>query len=136
MLTRFQTLQGYSLTSLDGEIGTLREFYFDDQTWNVRYLVVATGGWLSNRPVLIIPEVLREPDRRIETIPVCLTKEAIGNAPPIDFDKPVSQQSEEELHRHYQWQPYWMTVAEATWASVVTAAVPRAALRPISNHAS
>ena len=27
----------------------IREFYFDDQSWTVRYLVADTGGWLSGQ---------------------------------------------------------------------------------------
>ena len=43
MLYRAKTLQGYQLHSRDGEIGEVREFYFDDRHWTIRYLVADTG---------------------------------------------------------------------------------------------
>ena len=32
-------LIGYSVLATDGEIGTVRNFIFDDRTWELRYLV-------------------------------------------------------------------------------------------------
>ncbi len=58
MLIKAKTLTGYTLKSLDGEIGTVKEFYFDDQHWTVRYLVADTGIWLPGRQVLISPHAL------------------------------------------------------------------------------
>ena len=49
MLRKAKDLSGYTLGARDGEIGKVREFYFDDQSWTVRYLVADTGGWLSGR---------------------------------------------------------------------------------------
>ncbi|GBO51858.1 xylulose-5-phosphate phosphoketolase [Pseudanabaena sp. lw0831] len=58
MLNKAKTLNGYSLNSLDGEIGKVKEFYFDDQYWTIRYLVADTGNWLTGRQVLISPYAL------------------------------------------------------------------------------
>ena len=59
LLSKVKTLKGYKLDSLDGEIGKVKEFYFDDQYWTIRYLVADTGNWLSGRQVLISPYALR-----------------------------------------------------------------------------
>ena len=53
MLSKAGTLTGYKLDSLDGEIGKVKEFYFDDRHWTIRYLVADTGNWLRGRQVLI-----------------------------------------------------------------------------------
>ena len=37
---------GFTIRAVDGEIGTVDHFYFDDETWAIRYLMVDTGGWL------------------------------------------------------------------------------------------
>jgi hypothetical protein len=55
MLIKAKALKGYSLRSLDGDIGSASEFLFDDRFWAVRYLVANTAGWLSGRKVLISP---------------------------------------------------------------------------------
>ena len=59
MLNKVKTLKGYSIQGSDGEtIGTVKEFYFDDRHWTVRYLVANTGTWLSGRQVLVSPYAL------------------------------------------------------------------------------
>jgi hypothetical protein len=58
MLNKAKTLKGYKLNSLDGEIGKVKEFYFDDHHWTIRYLVADTGDWLTGRQVLISPYAL------------------------------------------------------------------------------
>ena len=62
MKRSIKSLQGFSLKETDGEIGKVAEFYFDDYSWTIRYLVVETGSWLSKRKVLISPKVLQQPD--------------------------------------------------------------------------
>ncbi|HEY8658942.1 MAG TPA: PRC-barrel domain-containing protein, partial [Hanamia sp.] len=92
-----KSLIGYSLRETDGELGKVDQFYFDDETWTVRYLVVQTGNWLSDRKVLISPKVLQEPDWVREEFPVNLTKEQIRNSPDIDTKKTVSRLHEEQI---------------------------------------
>src|SRR5262245_4340906 len=55
MLRPFTDIRNFSLAAKDGEIGKVKELYFDDQNWTVRYVVVDTGGWLSGRKVLLAP---------------------------------------------------------------------------------
>ena len=56
MLNKAKTLKGYSIQTTEEEtIGKVKEFYFDDRHWTVRYLVANTGTWLSGRQVLISP---------------------------------------------------------------------------------
>ncbi len=107
MKRSIKSLEGYSLKETDGEIGEVDEFYFDDLSWTIRYLVVKTGNWLSGRKVLISPEALLPPDWENENFPVNLTKQQIKDSPDIDTDKPVSRQHEEELSSYYTWNPYW-----------------------------
>jgi len=55
MLNKAKTLKGYKLDSLDGEIGKVKEFYFDDQHWTLRYLVgMATVGIVYALPKLLL----------------------------------------------------------------------------------
>ena len=37
-----QELYGTKLAALDGDIGHVRDFYFDDEIWVIRYLVADT----------------------------------------------------------------------------------------------
>ena len=63
-LNKIKTLKGYRLDSLDGEIGKVKEFYFDDTYWTIRYLVADSGNWLSDRQVLISPHALLAVNKR------------------------------------------------------------------------
>ena len=100
-------LIGKTIDALDGEIGSVHDLYFDDQTWSVRYLVVDTGKWLPGRKVLVAPEAIVKPWHHQPAIAVKLTTEQIRSSPDIDTAMPVSRVAEELLHRHYQWTPYW-----------------------------
>ena len=40
---RVQDITKLTLRSIDGQVGTIRELYFDDQNWAVRYLSVSGG---------------------------------------------------------------------------------------------
>ena len=60
VLRRFTALRDATIGATDGDIGTVEDVYFDDLSWTVRYLVVDTGTWLSDRKVLLSPASLRE----------------------------------------------------------------------------
>jgi uncharacterized protein YrrD len=107
MLCKAKTLKGYTLNSLDGEIGTVKEFYFDDQHWTIRYLVADTGSWLSGRQVLISPYALGTVDTEAKNIEIKLTKKKIEDSPPLESDKPVSRQFEDAYYGFYGWPMYW-----------------------------
>ena len=49
MLRNVKDLRGYGIRASDSVIGKVDDFYFDDETWAIRYLVVDTGTWLSEQ---------------------------------------------------------------------------------------
>lgn len=108
MLRNVKDLRGYKILASDGEIGKVHEFYFDDQTWMIRYLVVETGSWLFERRVLLSPIALGQPHWDSRLFPVKLTMMQVKNSPLVDTDKPVSRQLEVELHNYYNWPYYWV----------------------------
>ncbi len=107
MLHRAKTLRQYKLDSLDGEMGGVNDFYFDDKYWTVRYLVADTGNWLTGRLVLISPRALAAAIKDEEHIAVDLTKKQIEESPSYSTDKPVSRQFELDYHEYYGWGTYW-----------------------------
>jgi hypothetical protein len=112
MLRSIESLTGYKIQAQDGDMGKVKEFLFDDETWTLRYLVVDTGSWLSGRKVLLSPlDTLSTPDWASRTFPVGLTKEQVKDSPDINVDKPVSRQHQLDLHRYYGWPMYWAPVS-------------------------
>jgi uncharacterized protein YrrD len=107
MLNKTNTLKGYKLHSLDGEIGKVKEFFFDDHHWTIRYLVADTGDWLTGRLVLISPYALVGVDKEEQFITVDLTKKQIEDSPTMSSDLPVSRQSEETYFGYYGYPVYW-----------------------------
>jgi sporulation protein YlmC with PRC-barrel domain len=107
MLQNIKELYGNSLAAFDGEIGQVKDFYFDDKTWAVRYLVADTGTWLSGRQVLLSPHAFGRWNRDGRSLLVNLTRKQIENSPSIELHKPVSRQFEEEYYSYYGWPAYW-----------------------------
>jgi hypothetical protein len=107
MLQSIKQLYERKLGASDGEIGRVKDFYFDDQKWAVRYLVADTGTWLTGRQVLLSPRAFARFDQAEKVFLVNLTRKQIENCPSIEEHKPVSRQYEEEYHRYYCWPYYW-----------------------------
>lgn len=77
MLNKAQSLSGFTLDCLDGEIGTVREFFFDDKLWTIRYLVAAAGNRFTRKQVLISPYALGAVIKEGKHIFINLTKKQI-----------------------------------------------------------
>ncbi|GBL45600.1 hypothetical protein SFMTTN_1410 [Sulfuriferula multivorans] len=107
MLRSMNDLEDYAIRATDGTIGHVKDFYFDDQAWVIRYLVVDTGSWLSSRKVLISPIAIGHPDWTEKVLPVSITKEQVKNSPDIDTEKPVSRQHEIDYFGYYGYPFYW-----------------------------
>ncbi len=107
MLRSIKQLYGNKLGASDGEIGHVKDCYFDDRNWAVRYLIVDTGSWLPGRQVLISPYALGRLDPAERILRANLTRKQIEDSPAMEEHKPVSRQFEEQYHRYFGWPCYW-----------------------------
>jgi len=108
MLSKVKLLHGYSIQNTKDEtIGKVKDIYFDDRHWTVRYLVANTGNWLMGRQVLLSPYALVAVNADHENIVADLTKKQIEDSPSLDSDKPVSKQFESDYYGYYGWPTYW-----------------------------
>jgi hypothetical protein len=107
MLRSMKDMEGYTIGATDGGIGHVKDFYFDDEAWVIRYLVVETGAWLSSRRVLISPIAINQPNWSEKSFPAEITQEQVKNSPNIDTDKPVSRQHEMAYSGFYRYPYYW-----------------------------
>jgi hypothetical protein len=107
MLRSIRQLYGKALGTAEGDIGRVKDFYFNDQHWVVRYVIADTGSWLSGRLVLISPDAFGNFHQDGDCLLVNLSRKQIENGPAIDSDKPVSRQYEEDYYRYYGWPVYW-----------------------------
>ena len=106
MLTN-KRLKDFVIRATDGELGTVDQLYFDDESWAIRYLMVETGGWLGGRRVLISPISVTQTDWDNKRLDVALTKKQVQHSPNIDMHKPVSRQHEAEYLGYYGYPYYW-----------------------------
>ena len=115
MLQNIQQFYGKKLGAVDGHIGRVKDFFFDDHSWTIRYLVADTGPWLAGRLVLLPShafasnafEAAETADNEI--LRVNLTRSQIERSPSIDLHHPISRQYEEAYHRYFRWPFYWTT---------------------------
>ncbi len=107
MLNNTKDLYGKKLAALDGDIGHVKDFYFDDKSWVIRYLVADTGSWLTGRLVLLSPHAFGKFDALENTLYLKLPKKRIEDSPSIESHRPVSRQYELEYYRYYGWPMYW-----------------------------
>ncbi len=107
MFTNTKQLKGLVVRATDGELGTIDQLYFDDETWAIRYFTVETGNWLDGRQVLISPHSVLSTDWQNRRIDVSLSMKQVRNSPDIDTHRPVSRQHEVEYLGYYGYPNYW-----------------------------
>jgi hypothetical protein len=114
MLQDIRQFYGKKLGAVDGHIGHVKDFYFDDEAWAIRYLVADTGPWLAGRLVLLPSHAFAADafEKAVaadnDILHVNLTRRQIERSPSIDLRRPISRQYEEAYHRYYKWPFYWM----------------------------
>ena len=130
MLKRVKALYDYTVRGAEGEVGTVHDVYFDNCTWDVRYIVVDTGPWLLGRKILLSPDVIENlPLGEQRVILTGLTQQQVDESPEIDLEKPVSRQQLEDLHVYYGW-PWQGSRFPAPVAYAPPGTMPPAVLPP------
>jgi PRC-barrel domain len=122
MLHLLMDLVDASVTATDGDLGKVRNFLFDDQSWAIRYLVSDVGSWVKRRDVVISLEAMDQLNWGDKILHFRLTKEQVRNSPDVDSKKPVSRQQEIALREYYGWPAYWRNLGDADYASIPVAA--------------
>lgn len=95
-------IKGYTVVASDGDIGTVSDLLFDDQSWRITWLVVDTSTWFTERLVLLPTSALGHADLENETFTVKLTRQQVKDSPDSAAARPVSQQSDDNVYG-----PYW-----------------------------
>ena len=95
MLLLASPLTGYAIQATDGRIGSVADLLFDDSIWHVRWLVVATGSWLTRRRIVLVHlPLIEHVDHERRVLVVRLTRGEVEASPDILLDEPVSRQIE------------------------------------------
>jgi len=107
MLQNGSQFLDFVLFGSDEYIGAIRDLYFDDWKWIIRYVVVELTEPDPSPNVLISPLPFVKVDNARKEIMVNLQIDKIRKSPEIDTDLPISRQYEIALRRYYEWPEYW-----------------------------
>lgn len=107
MLHSADDLKACQIQSIDDDLGTINDLYFDDEAWVIRYLVVATNNWFFKREALISPIALGKLDWLNKKMRVTLSQKQVDDSPDISVHKPVSRQQEIKYFGYYGYPIYW-----------------------------
>lgn len=107
MLRSIKTLQGYQVRAQGKAVGSIKDFYFDDKAWIIRYLVVDVMLPLTARKILLSPASVTSVESQEQALAINLSHDEIESSPDFDDNKPISRQMETALTQHYDWPMYW-----------------------------
>lgn len=109
MLKNLKNLIHFKILATDRSdaFGKVKDIYFDEAKWAIRYLVVDTGKWLAESLVLVSPYNIIELDWDDEVVWVNLTKAQIESGPKVKINKPISRLYEAQYNSHYGLPDYW-----------------------------
>jgi hypothetical protein len=107
MLLKLKELNEYNVAASDAPAGELKDTYFDDVRWVVRYLIVDTRAWVRGREVLISPLAVTHLDPQRRRIDLSVTQKQVDESPSIEADRPVSRMMEAQINRYYGYPDYW-----------------------------
>lgn len=103
-------VEGYSLQATDGEIGHVDDFFVEQGSWMLRYLLVDTGGWLTGKKVLVATDWVNTISWAHRDVYVKLDKNKIESSPEFNRNEPLTREDEIQLYKHYGRQGYWTGV--------------------------
>lgn len=121
MLQKVSRLRGATVQALDGDLGSVDDFYFDDERWALRYAIVDTGKWLPGRRVVLSIMSLKSADWEGRRLPVSLNREQIRGSPDVLQHPALSRALEAELLSYYGFPYYW--AGDAVWGRVANPAL-------------
>jgi len=92
MLRSTKEFEQYAIAASDGICGQVRDFYFDDHSWVVRYLVVGLGTDVGGHRILMSPHAILSAEWPEKTFRVGLTQSEVRHSADAQAVKPVSRQ--------------------------------------------
>ena len=100
-------VRGYHVQGSDDAIGRVDDFIVDDETWEVRYLVIDTSPWWFGKKVLIAPHWATRISWSESKVHVDLSKQKIKSSPEWDANAAVNREYETRLYDYYGRPAYW-----------------------------
>ncbi len=87
MLKILTSFYGHTVKANDGDAGTVHEFLFEDNLWEIKHVVVKIGDWLTSRKVSVPIEVVGKSELTASSLRVGLTVEEIEGCPALGAEQ-------------------------------------------------
>jgi sporulation protein YlmC with PRC-barrel domain len=100
-------VRGYYIQGSDGPIGHVEDFIVDDETWEVRYLVIDTSNWWFGKRVLIAPRWASRISWEKKIVYVEMSRDSIKNSPELDPGLVINREYETHLYAYFGRPAYW-----------------------------
>jgi len=100
-------VRGYHIQGSDEAIGHVDDFIVDDETWEVRYLVIDTSNWWFGKKVLVAPQWTNRISWAERNVYVDMSRKAIKNSPEWTATEAVNREYEARLYDYYGRPVYW-----------------------------
>jgi sporulation protein YlmC with PRC-barrel domain len=100
-------LLGYHIQGSDGSIGHIADFIVDDETWEVRFLVVDTSNWWFGKKVLVSPHWAHRVSWGERKVYVEMSRRTIKNSPEWMVTSAINREYETRLYDYYGRPGYW-----------------------------
>jgi hypothetical protein len=114
MLVSQKELSGSTIKATDGDLGQVKDVYFDDKSLTIRFLVVDTHPWLPlSQKVLISPIALLEFSADDYALTVSLSKDMVKRCPKVEEHETVSREFEKAYSDYFGYGYYW--TGEGAW---------------------
>jgi hypothetical protein len=98
---------------VDGHIGKVRDFHFDNESWQLRHMAVSTHVYFPWPVVLLEPKAIGRPDWVDQTITVFHTVQDVREAPRMTKDPPLYRQVYERTVNFNGYIPHWTPMTDA-----------------------
>jgi sporulation protein YlmC with PRC-barrel domain len=99
---------GYHIQGTDDKIGHVDDFIVDDETWEIRYLVIDTSNWWLGKKVLLAPAWADRVSWLERLIYVHVSRQFIKSSPEWDATPAgLNRQYEKRLYDYYARPFYW-----------------------------
>jgi hypothetical protein len=125
---RLNHIKALPVIGKEGQLGELRDAFFDLDAWVIRYLVMVARS--NGREVLLSPLLFGDLDDSTDRLILSLFDEEIEAIPPLDLGRPVSREQELAYDLYFCIPDYW--VDGAAWGTERTPS--RFASRLRSSH--
>lgn len=107
MLRSLNDLRQYGVAGVDGDLGWVHDFLFDERDWVIRYLVIDTGPRLLRQRVLITWGAVIQSDPAHHLLRLNLTRRQLRDCPGADAAAP-SWHREMAVSNYCTAMPSWL----------------------------